>query len=86
MDRLNTNLRKRIRRHDVLVAHMEVVYSTRRKMWYRNPQAQKKEEEKPSRASMATQDSRAEFVQKGLMQERTAMGIRGAFETAIQLD
>ena len=86
VDRLETNLRKRIRRHDALIAHMEIIYSTRRKLWYLSPRIVKEGEGRSGRASLLTKESRNEFVRKGLEQERAAMRLKGASEeTAIEL-
>ncbi|KAF2631927.1 hypothetical protein BU25DRAFT_445105 [Macroventuria anomochaeta] len=87
MDRADAHLRKRVRRHDTLMAHMEAAYSTARKIWYRSPRFQKEGEVKLGRASMETRESRDEFVRKGLAHERAAIRMKGASEeTAIELD
>ena len=86
-DRIDSQLRKRVRRHDTLVAHMEVAYCSARKMWYQCPRFQKKGEEKSVRTSMETKESRDEFVREGLARERAAMCTEGASEEiAIKLD
>ena len=87
-DRNDAQLRKRVRRHDTLIMHMEVGYSAACKRWYHNPrQVSKGGEEKSVRASMETKDSRDEFVRKGLEQEKAAMRIDGGSHgTAIELD
>jgi hypothetical protein len=87
VDRVDASLRKRIRRHDGLIAHMEIAYSTRRKLWYRSIRIQKQGEEKVWRGSMESQESRDEFVKMGLEKEWAAMRIEGASEeTAIELE
>jgi hypothetical protein len=87
LDRTDVQLRKRVRRHDTLIAHMEVSYSTAHKRWYRSPRFQKDGEGKPGRASMETKESRDEFVRKGLEQERAVMRTKGGSEkTAIELE
>lgn len=86
VDRLETNLRKRIRRQERLVAHMEIAYCARRKLWYRSPRILK-DGEKPGRASMLTKEGRDEFVRKALEQERAAMRMKGTSEgAAIEID
>lgn len=67
----NTNAQRRIRRHDQLIAHMEVAYSAARKIWYRSPLIQK--EGKPVKKSLETKESRDEFVRRTLEAEWAAM-------------
>lgn len=86
-DRLGVSLRQRVRRHEALIAHMEIAYSTACKTWYRRPCAHEKGEEKSGRASMKTQESRNEFVRKGLEHERALMHTKGSSESmAIEID
>lgn len=67
--------------------HMENSYSTARKRWFRVHRGQEEGNEKLLRASMATEESREEFVQRGLALERAAMHIKGASDCdAIELD
>ncbi|XPS75185.1 hypothetical protein M3J09_007292 [Ascochyta lentis] len=85
--RLDANLRKRVRRHDRLIAHMEMAYSTARRAWCRSPRVQKEGHGRTGRSSMETQESRDEFVRKSLKEERTAMCTEGFSEkTAIRLE
>ncbi|KZM28586.1 uncharacterized protein EKO05_0001426 [Ascochyta rabiei] len=87
VDKLDTSLRKRIRRHDGLIAHMEVAYYASRRAWYRSPRAQKGGHENSERASMETRESRDEFVRKVLREEWTAMRTEGVSEkTDVDLD
>lgn len=87
LDGTDVQMRKRVRRHDTLIAHMEVSYSTARKRWYHSPRFRKDEEGKSGRASMDTKESRDEFVRKGLEQERAVMRTKGGSEkTAIELE
>ncbi|KAJ4986917.1 hypothetical protein SVAN01_07595 [Stagonosporopsis vannaccii] len=85
-DRTEAQLRKRIRRHNTLMAHTEISYSTARKRWCRASRLQEEGKEKSVRASMETKESREEFVRQGLALERAAVHIPGASEEpAIEL-
>lgn len=86
-DRDVAQLRKRIRRHDNLMAHMEITYYTGRKKWCQSPRWREEGERKPVRASMMTEESRDDFVRKGLEHECAIMGMKGSSEeTAIELE
>lgn len=86
-DRFETNLRKRIRRHDALIMHLEIRYTTRNKRWYESSRRQADYEGKSIRASLLTRESRDEFVRNALKQERAAMRMECASqETAIALN
>lgn len=81
----NICARKRVRRHDQLIIHMEVAYSTSRKVWYRSPQIQS-EVRKSVKKSMQTEESRETFVQNTLASERASMYSQDmSEETAIEL-
>lgn len=67
----NTNAQRRIRRHDRLMAHMEIAYSTARKIWHRSPLIQK--EGKHVKKTLETKESRDEFVRNTLEAEWAAM-------------
>lgn len=85
-DRDVAQLRKRVRRHDTLMAHMEMAYHAGRKTWYRAPRWLAEGEGKTLRASMKTRESRAAFVREGLQYEHKVMGMGGTSEkTAIVL-
>ncbi|KAJ4380558.1 hypothetical protein N0V86_003917 [Didymella sp. IMI 355093] len=70
---------KRIRRHDQLMAHMEIAYSTARKVWFRISQIQK--EGKTLKKSLATKESRDEFVRNALKTEWATMSTKGSSES-----
>jgi hypothetical protein len=70
---------KRIRRHDQLMAHMEIAYSTARKVWFRNPQTQK--EGKTLKKSLATKESREEYVRNALKTEWATLSTKGSCES-----
>ncbi|KAF3043459.1 hypothetical protein E8E12_008879 [Didymella heteroderae] len=67
----NIGAQRRIRRHDQLMAHMEVAYSATRKVWYQSPLIRK--EGKPLRKSLETKESRDAFVRSTLKAEWAAM-------------
>lgn len=67
----NAEAQKRIRRHDQLMAHMEIAYSAALKVWHRSPLAQK--EGKTVKKSLETRESRDEFVRTTLKAEWAAM-------------
>lgn len=86
-DRTEVHLRKRIRRHDALMAHMRSAYSTACKKWNLVSRLQEGRNETSVKASMETKESRDAFVRQGLALERAAMHIKGVSEdTAIELD
>lgn len=84
----NSTARKRIRRHDLLMMHMELGYSAAHKIWYRNtPPARKEGVGKMVRKSMETRESRDAFVRDVLASEQASLRRQGASEeTAIELD
>ncbi|KAJ8117590.1 hypothetical protein OPT61_g1243 [Boeremia exigua] len=80
-DRTESQLRKRIRRHDALTTHMEIGYSIHRKAWLRSHIPMPRDEVNyPVRPSMRTGESRDEFVRKTLAYELTTMHVQGASE------
>ncbi|KAF1923913.1 uncharacterized protein M421DRAFT_425245 [Didymella exigua CBS 183.55] len=84
----NSTARRRVRRHDLLMMHMEVAYSTARKIWYRKSPSLREEGKAPAvRKSMETRESRDAFVRDALASERASLHSQGASEdTAIELD
>ncbi|KAF3047890.1 hypothetical protein E8E11_009229 [Didymella keratinophila] len=58
----NNKAQRRVRRHDQLMAHMEIAYSSAHRTWYRSPVIQK--EGKSLKKSLETKESRDEFVRK----------------------
>ncbi|KAH6615017.1 hypothetical protein C7974DRAFT_379905 [Boeremia exigua] len=86
VDMTEEQLRKRVRRHNKLIAHMEVTYDPVSKFWYRASKSQKNGQ-KPAKGSMQTAESRDKFVRIGLADERAAMHTQGASEeTPIELN
>ncbi|KAF2993608.1 hypothetical protein E8E13_001608 [Curvularia kusanoi] len=85
-DRLDKPLKTRVRRHEVLIRHMSVAYSTSQKRWYRT-QFYDEVVSRPGRRSLETKESREEFVRKQIAFERDQMGMEGSSEeNAIELD
>lgn len=84
-NRIDTQLRKRVRRHDTLMLHMGIAYDTAHKRWYKR--WREEGSTKLARASMETRESRDEYVKRGLAYERTVMGMKGCSEeSAIELE
>ncbi len=79
-DRLNVNIRKRIRRHDELNRHMGSDYLPGLKVWTKGFYG------RPVKPSMETPESKDKFVKAGLQKEWAAMGIKGVLaDTYIEL-
>jgi hypothetical protein len=70
----NNNAQRRVRRHDQLIAHMEIAYSSARKMWYQSPLIQK--EGRSLKKSLETKERRDEFVRNTLEAEWAAMSTK----------
>ena len=85
-DRHPSVLRRRVRRHESLMRHMAITYSTNLQLWCK---AAHHDEvvSVPRRKSLKTPESREEYVQKALTFERHVMGMKGSSdENAIELE
>ncbi|OSS49718.1 hypothetical protein B5807_06166 [Epicoccum nigrum] len=85
-DRHPSMLRKRIRRHETLMRHMTITYSTRLQLWCRTAYCDEVVS-RPGRPSLEMPESREEYVRTALAYERLVMGMKGSSEdNAIKLE
>jgi hypothetical protein len=85
-DRHPSVLRKRIRRHETLMRHMTITYSTHLQLWCKTAYHDEVVNS-PGRSSLKTPESREEYVRKALTFERHVIGMMGSSEdNAIELE
>jgi len=85
-DRHPSVLRRRVRRHETLMRHMAIAYSTHLQLWCKTV-SHDEVVSRPGRSSLKTPESREEYVRKALTFEHHVMGMKGSSEdNAIELE